>query len=124
MFGLYDRLVASRERRQVIYANENKLTDLKDLAEWDELRRQDPQLADAVLAVSMDYHLLGLFLRSTLLAEQTVFLNDIGEVFLRLFNIIRPVIRLERQRSGTTYRATLEQLEEKVRAALAHEARS
>jgi hypothetical protein len=118
MMRLYDRIVASREKRMRIYDNETTLKHVKDLASWDDLRRNDPDLATAVLDVSMDYHLLGLFLSSTLLAQQNVFLSDIGEVFLRLFGIIRPLIVLERQRSGRTYRATLEKLEGMVRAAL------
>jgi len=118
LLSLYDRLTQSRPKRQNIYQRENLLKDLKTMNEWDQVRRDHPDLAAAVTDVSLDYNLVGFFLRSGIL-EKEAFLQDIGEVYLRLYSIIMPAIIIERQRSGRSYRRDLDSLAYHVRAALA-----
>jgi hypothetical protein len=114
MLHLYDRLIAVRPQKLLIYENENQLLTIKSLGAWDVLRKQNPAIGTAVFDVSMAYHLFGLFLESGSLSCPDLFLSDIGEIFLRVFRIIGPIVALERDRSGETYRATLEYLEKRV----------
>jgi hypothetical protein len=121
LMSLYDRIVRAGAKRQRIYESEALLRAVGTMDEWDELRRKDPDLSSAVAEVSMDYHLVGLFLHARLLAEHKTILNDIGLSFLHVFGIIERIVAIERQRSGATYRGTLEKLRRLVLHAVEHE---
>lgn len=116
--NLYDRLIRSRRQRILIYDNEDLLKAINTLEKWDVLRRANKALGAAVNDVSMDYHLVGLIVTNGLLRERKAFMHDIGEVFLRIHGIIGPIVKIERKRSGNTYRAYLENLAREVSTVL------
>lgn len=122
LMKLYDRLIAIREKRMLVFDSSKRLAAVANLVAWDAIRRDQPVLAEAVNSVSMEYHLAGLMLRQGLLKEpvRAAFLKDIGEVFLQLYAILLPVVQLERERSGITYRTQLDYLAKQVRSVLRH----
>lgn len=114
---LYDRIIASVPKRRLIYENENCLVKINTLEKWDELQSKNQELADAVTIVSMDYHHMGLFIANGHLKDTKVFLSDIGHIYLRVYKIIVPIIKIQRERSGKTYREYLEYLKKEVEKA-------
>jgi hypothetical protein len=117
--SLYTSLKATRSDRQKIYTHQLEIQQVRTLEDWDALQTRLPGVATAFAEVTSVYHVVGFYSEAGLLHSRRLFLEEAGDTFLNMMDILRPIVALERTRAGQPrFRTHLDGLEQEARTIL------
>ena len=108
----YDYIIRTHKYRKIIYDNERDIRAVRNTKSLDAL---SPEVKEAIHEVTNCYHYIGFLMKYGLLTNKQGFFEEGGDTFLRIYEIIKPVIKQERiKMSRETYKQYLEYLAEEM----------
>jgi hypothetical protein len=113
---IFGMLRETRTSRRKIWESEDELRSLRSIDEWRELRQRNPELAGAIEDVTSVYHVMGFYSEKRLLGGSDWLIDEAGETFIQLMDLLHPVIVWEGERiSQDNYRYYLKSFEKVAR---------
>lgn len=106
----YDYIIRTHESRKIVYNNENEIKSVQTIEDLQNFKKNRPKVNDALHEVANCYHYIGFLMKSGLLTDKEEFFEEGGNTFLRVYDIIYPVILQEQQITGETHKQYLKYL--------------
>jgi hypothetical protein len=110
----YDYVIRTHKFRKIVYNNKNEIKKVQTIEDLQNFENNRPEVNEAMHEVANCYHYIGFLMKSGLLTNKVEFFEEGGNTFLRVYEIISPVIQQERARTDETYKQYLEYLKEEM----------
>ncbi|WP_457636086.1 DUF4760 domain-containing protein [Persephonella sp.] len=114
---IYDYIIRTKEDRKKIFENENLIREyISKNKSLSDIEEQD--LRDSIHEVANTYHYAGFLIKKNLIGKdlKSAFFEEGGETFIRVYNLIYPLIEKERKKPfKNTYKQYMDFLYEEYK---------
>lgn len=108
----YDYIIRTHKFRKIIYSNKNEIRAIQNA---NDLEKIVPEVSEAIHEVANCYHYIGFLMTCEMLTNKSAIFEEGGDTFLRIYEIIKPVIEQQRATMGKeTHKQYLEYLVEEI----------